>query len=151
MTWHDVDPAYVFHVANSFEDAEGRVVVDCCAYETMFDGAMPGPFGRNLGLERWTVDPAGGKVARETLSAAPQEFPRCDERHFTRPCRHVWTVGLPDDASPEYFASAPLYRHDLRTGRRWSGLSAPMQCPANSYSCPARPMPRRAKVGSWAS
>ncbi|USA40520.1 8'-apo-carotenoid 13,14-cleaving dioxygenase [Pelagerythrobacter marinus] len=116
VTWHDVDPAYVFHVANSFEDAEGRVVVDCCAYETMFDGAMPGPFGRNLGLERWTVDPAGGKVARETLSAAPQEFPRCDERHFTRPCRHVWTVGLPDDASPEYFASAPLYRHDLRTG-----------------------------------
>lgn len=116
ITWHAVDPAYVFHVANSFEDEAGRVVIDCCAYETMFDGPMAGPFGTNLGLERWTVDPAGGKVERRTLDARPQEFPRPDERFFARPYRYAWAVGLPEGGSEEFFAAAPLYRHDLGTG-----------------------------------
>ncbi|WP_338445811.1 carotenoid oxygenase family protein [Pelagerythrobacter marensis] len=116
ITWHSVDPAYLFHVANSFEDEAGRVVVDCCPYETMFDGPMAGPFGRNLGLERWTIDPAAIAVERRILSGVPQEFPRPDERFFTRPYRYVWTVGLPDDASAEFFAAAPLYRHDLASG-----------------------------------
>ena len=116
--WHDVDPAYVFHVANSYEDEAGRVIVDCCAYETMFDGPMAGPFGRNLGLERWTIDPAGERVERRTLDSAPQEFPRPDERFFARPYRYAWSVGLPEQENAEFFAAAPLYRHDLATGER---------------------------------
>jgi carotenoid cleavage dioxygenase len=58
VIWCDVDPCYVFHVANSFEDEAGRVVVDVCAYATMFEGGAGGPHGRNQGLERWTIDPA---------------------------------------------------------------------------------------------
>jgi carotenoid cleavage dioxygenase len=118
VTWHDVDPCYVFHVANSFEDDAGRVIVDVCAYETMFDGEMAGPFGTPQGLERWTIDPAGGKVERATIDPAPQEFPRPDERFFGRPYRYAWSTGLPDAASEEFFAAAPLIRHDLATGAR---------------------------------
>jgi carotenoid cleavage dioxygenase len=116
--WHDVDPCYAFHVANSFEDEAGRVIVDCCAYETMFDGEMAGPFGNPLGLERWTIDPAGGKVERATLDAAPQEFPRPDERFLGKPYRYAWSVALPDARSEEFFAAAPLLRHDLATGEK---------------------------------
>ena len=116
VTWHDVDPSYVFHVANSFEDGQGRVIVDCCAYETMFDGPMDGPLGRNLGFERWTIDGQGGKVERRTLDPRPQEFPRPDERFFTRPYRYAWSVALPEGGDEEFFAAAPLYRHDLQTG-----------------------------------
>jgi carotenoid cleavage dioxygenase len=114
VSWHDVEPCYVFHVANSFEDEGGRVIVDACVYETMFDGPMAGPAGRNLGLERWTIDPAGGKVERRTLSAVPQEFPRPDERFFARPYRYAWAMGLPEN--DEFVGSAPLIRHDLETG-----------------------------------
>ncbi len=116
--WFDVDPCYVFHVANSFEDEEGRVVVDVCAYETMFDGEMAGPFGKPLGLERWTVDPGKAKVLRETLDAAPQEFPRPDERFFGRRHRFVWSTGLPQMESAEFFDAAPVIRHDLETGEK---------------------------------
>ncbi|ANY20616.1 Carotenoid cleavage oxygenase [Tsuneonella dongtanensis] len=118
VTWHEVDPCYVFHVANSYEDEAGRVVIDCCAYETMFDGDMEGPFGRPLGLERWTVDPTGGRVERTSIDPTPQEFPRPDERFFAQPYRYAWVVGLPDAGSEEFFAAAPLIRHDLSTGAR---------------------------------
>jgi carotenoid cleavage dioxygenase len=116
VIWCDVDPCYVFHVGNSFEDEAGRVIVDLCAYETIFDGDMPGPYGKALGLERWTVDPSNGSVERVTLDATGQEFPRPDERYFTKPYRYLWSDGL--DGDLEFFSSLPLYRHDLTTGER---------------------------------
>ena len=118
VVWHEVDPCYVFHVGNSFEDDAGRVVIDLCAYETIFDGEMAGPYGKSLGLERWTLDGKGGKVARETLDPAGQEFPRPDERYFTKDYRYLWAMGLPEDGDLEFVAPMPLYRHDLATGER---------------------------------
>ncbi len=136
ISWHDVDPAYVFHVANSFEDEQGRVVIDCCAYETMFDGPMAGPFGRSLGFERWTVDPAGGPVERRTLDARPQEFPRPDERFFARAYRYAWSVALPEVASEEFFAAATLYRHDLETGETIEHSFGPAAVPGEFVFVP---------------
>jgi carotenoid cleavage dioxygenase len=118
VVWHDVDPCYVFHVGNSFEDETGQVIIDVCPYETIFDGEMPGPYGKALGLERWTVDGQGGKVTRRTMDAAGQEFPRPDERYFTKPHRYLWSMGMPEDGDLEFVAPMPLYRHDLATGER---------------------------------
>jgi carotenoid cleavage dioxygenase-like enzyme len=118
VIWCDVDPAYVFHVANSFEDADGRVVIDVCPYETMFDGGMKGPNGRNLGLERWTVDPTAQTVARHTIDAAPQEFPRSDERFFARDYRCAWSLALPETEQPGFVADSRLFAHDLRAGTK---------------------------------
>ena len=115
IVWCDVDPCYVFHVGNSFE-AEGKVVIDLCAYETIFDGEMPGPYGKPLGLERWTVDPATQSVERVTLDAAGQEFPRPDERYFTKPYRYLWSDGLEGDL--DFVSALPIYRHDLQTGEK---------------------------------
>lgn len=118
VIWCDVDPCYVFHVANSFEDGAGRVVVDLCPYATMFEGGMDGPNGRSLGLERWTIDPAGRSVTRATLDPAPQEFPRPDERFFAKPYRHAWSMALPRTDQPGFIAATRLYAHDLVSGER---------------------------------
>jgi carotenoid cleavage dioxygenase len=136
VTWHDVEPTYVFHVANSFEDEAGRVIVDCCAYETMFDGEMEGPLGRSLGFERWAVDPAAARVERETLDARPQEFPRPDERRFGRPYRYAWSVALSPDGNEDFFASAPLLRHDLETGETKSRSFKPSAVPGEFVFVP---------------
>lgn len=117
VTWCDVDPCYVFHVGNSFEDAQGRVVVDLCAYETIFDGDMPGPYGKPYGLERWVVDPTTHSVERITLDGTPQEFPRPDERFFTQAYRYLWSDALAPD-NLDFVGSMPIYRHDLATGER---------------------------------
>ena len=118
IVWCQVDPCYVFHVANSYEDEKGRVIIDSAVYETMFSGGPEGPNGKPLGLERWIVDPKAGKVERQTIDASPQEFPRPDERFFGQPYRYAWTMGLPDDGDAAFLGAQPLYRHDLKTGER---------------------------------
>lgn len=118
IVWCEVDPCYVFHVANSYDAPDGTVICDMSVHETMFAGGPDGPNGTPLGMERWTIDPAKGKVSRQTLDSAPQEFHRPDERFFGQSYRYAWSLGLPDEASPGFLGSAPIYRYDLQTGER---------------------------------
>ena len=118
IVWCEVDPAYVFHPANAYDRDDGSVVVDVCAYETMFDGGMKGPNGKNLGLERWTIDPVARKVVRTTIDATPQEFPRPDERFFGRAYRHAWAVALPEADVAQFIGASCLLAHDLVAGTR---------------------------------
>lgn len=122
IIWCEVDPVYVFHVANSFEAADGSIVVDLCVYQTMFEpgqgGGVDGPAGKPLGLERWTIDPATRKVHRRTIDATPQEFPRPDERFFGQPYRYAWSMGLATGNPEDFIGDAPIFAYDLETGKR---------------------------------
>ena len=116
--WCEVEPAYVFHIANSYDAPDGTVVLDVCAYRTMFADGRHGPDGVNLGLERWTVDPVARTVARRTLDASPQEFPRPDERRWGQPYRYAYALALPAAGSDQLIGATALYKHDLETGVR---------------------------------
>ena len=118
IIWCDVDPCFLFHVANSFDADEHTVVVDAAVYETMFAHGPDGPNGQALGLERWRIDLRSRRVHRETYDATPQEFPRVDERYFGRAYRHVWSVGLPSDPVSNFAEPNDLFHHDLETGQR---------------------------------
>ncbi|MBK6801294.1 carotenoid oxygenase family protein [Novosphingobium sp.] len=118
IVWCDVDPCYVFHVANSYDAPDGTVICDMSVYETMFADGPDGPNGKSLGMERWIIDPAAGKVKRATLDSAPQEFHRPDERYFGQPYRYAWSLGLPDSEQSGFLGNAPIYRYDLETGER---------------------------------
>ncbi|WP_349293067.1 carotenoid oxygenase family protein [Sphingomonas lycopersici] len=139
VIWCDVDPAYVFHVANAYDDADGRVVMDVCAYETMFAGGPEGPNGRNLGLERWTVDPLARKVTRQTIDAAPQEFPRPDERRFGQPYRYAYTMALPESDDDAFIGATRLYKHDLETGAKETHDFGTGRYPGEFVFVPAHP------------
>ena len=118
VIWCAVDPAYVFHVANAYDAPDGSVVMDVCAYQTMFAEGTGGPNGRNMGLERWTIDPIAGTVRRRTIDASPQEFPRPDERRFGQPYRYAYTIALPESDGEQFLGATRLYKHDLATGAR---------------------------------
>lgn len=115
VIWCDVDPAYVFHVANACDAADGTVVMDVVAYATMFAESRQGPDAAGH-LERWTIDPAARAVARRVIDADAQEFPRLDERRFGLPYRYAYTMALPGDAFA--IADTRLYKHDLEAGTR---------------------------------
>lgn len=141
VIWCEVDPCYVFHVANGFDRADGKVVVDLDVYEAMFDGDgandVEGPGGKSRGFERWVIDPDTKRVERQTLDAAPQEFPRPDERFFGQEYRYAWAIGLPDgDAA--FLGEQPLYRHDLAAGTRTAHHFGPGRVPGEFVFVPRR-------------
>ncbi|WP_018263391.1 8'-apo-carotenoid 13,14-cleaving dioxygenase [Methylobacterium sp. WSM2598] len=117
ITWCSVEPCFVFHVANAFDDEDGRVVLDVIAYPTMFASAG-GELDRLGRLERWTVNPTTKRVERRVVDDAPQEFPRIDERRFGQRHRYAYTVSVPSDGNPQLAGATTLYKHDLETGMR---------------------------------
>lgn len=118
VVWMPVEACFVFHTVNAYDAPDGTVVLDVVVYDRMFDGSTHGPEANPRGLERWTLDPVGLTVTRRLLDAAPQEFPRIDERRSGLPHRFVYAVGLPEAFTPQVVGASHLFKHDLQTGER---------------------------------
>ena len=123
IRWFEVDPCWVFHTLNAYDDG-GRVVADVVRYEGAYDVSMltgPGP----LTLDRWIIDPAAGKVTQQRLDDRPQEFPRTDERVTGQPHRYGYsaviaavghaTISPSGNFADDAFSNA-LLKHDLTAG-----------------------------------
>ena len=74
IVWCRMEPCFVFHIANAYDAADGAVVMDVVAYDTMFATGAGGldSLGR---LERWTLDPLARRVSREVLDPSPHRVP----------------------------------------------------------------------------
>ena len=118
IVWCDVDPCYVFHVANAYETDDGRVILDACVADTMFAGDHAGPSSKQVPFERWTIDPHARRVGRRVIDPAPQEFPRPNEQRTGLPYRYAYTLALPDGGDPAFLDAPRLYKHDLDEGTR---------------------------------
>src|SRR3954451_12392086 len=93
VRWHEVEPCYVFHPLNAYEDG-GSIVLEVVRHERVFDRNLHGPSDAIPVLARWTIDRAAGKVREETLDDHPQEFPRFDERLLGRRHRYGYAAGI---------------------------------------------------------
>jgi carotenoid cleavage dioxygenase-like enzyme len=123
VRWFEVDPCWVFHTLNAYDD-DGRVVVDLVRYAGAYDVSKLTGHGP-LSLDRWIIDPAAGKVTQQRLDDRPQEFPRTDERVTGLAHRYGYsavigavghaTVSPDGDFADEAFSDA-LLKHDLTAG-----------------------------------
>lgn len=118
IRWFNIDPCFVFHSCNAFDQDDGSVVVDVVAYERMFDRSTQGPENQKVAFERWTMAAVSSSlqnnVQRKVLSTERQEFPRFDERLTGKPYRHAYAIGVDDIDKP---SANVLYHHDLHTGK----------------------------------
>jgi carotenoid cleavage dioxygenase-like enzyme len=124
VRWFGVDPCWVFHCLNAYDDDQGRVVVDLCQYNESFDVSTLWAAHGPVTLDRWTIDPAAGTVTQRRLDDRGQEFPRVDDRIISRPHRYGYSavigevnraITVSGDFSDDAFANAVL-RHDLTAG-----------------------------------
>ncbi len=119
VIWCDVAPCYVFHPCNGYETADGKVILDVCAHDTMFDGdRVEGPASESTPFERWTLDPVARSVSRRVIDPDGQEFPRPNETRLGKPYRYAYAMCLPagfDAAAPD---QTRLFKHDLEAGTR---------------------------------
>lgn len=143
VRWYDIDPCYVFHVGNAYEDQQGRIVLDAVRYDdagfrrtwtdiggTAGPAAQAAPAGLAGALEpgriealavlhRWILDPATGRVTESPLDDRAAEFPTHNENFTGRPNRYLYT------ASGEGIAKHDLTRPSRRVyetpGSRYTG------------------------------
>ena len=123
VRWFEVDPCWVFHTLNAYDDG-GRVIVNLVRYEGAYDVSKLTGHGP-LTLDRWIIDPAAGKVTQQRLDDRPQEYPRTDQRVTGRPHRYGYSaviaafdhamVSPSGDFADEAFSNA-LLKHDLSAG-----------------------------------
>ena len=114
IIWCDAPLSYVYHAANAHDAEDGRVVLDVCAFSSMFSESSD----RNRGLERWVLDPHTRTIEITPIDTTPQEFPRIDERRFGQRHRFITTLSQPTDPADPAPAGSALYRHDVETGRK---------------------------------
>jgi carotenoid cleavage dioxygenase len=116
VRWFDVEPCYVFHPLNAYDDGDDRIVLDVVRHPQMFASDRLGPNEGPPTLDRWTVDLSAGKVIEERLDDRGQEFPRIDERLTGRRHRFGYAPAVGTDAGDIDLTGA-LLRHDLVAGR----------------------------------
>jgi len=110
VRWFEVEPCYVYHPLNAYDDGD-RIVLDVVRHEKTFATRHDGPDEGPTSLERWTVDLAAGKVLDERLHDRSQEFPRVDDRVVAGRHRYGYTVGFETaDGAQE---TNVVIRHDL--------------------------------------
>ena len=102
VRWFEIDPCYVFHVANSYDDGD-RIELQAVRYPELW--RSDGGFGASAVLWNWTIDLAAGTVTERQLDDRAVEFPRIDDRLAGLPAGYAVSVG-----------DARLVRYDLRSG-----------------------------------
>jgi carotenoid cleavage dioxygenase-like enzyme len=102
VRWFDIDPCYVFHVANAY-DSGNSIAVQAVRYPELWRDS--GGFDTDAVLWSWTIDLQTGTVIERQLDDRAVEFPRIDDRLATLPARYAVSVG-----------DSRLVRYDLTTG-----------------------------------
>jgi carotenoid cleavage oxygenase len=109
VRWVGMDPSYVFHVLNAYDDGDA-VVLDVLRYERAFDTPPGGPISSCLPtLTRWTVDVGNNRVGEELLDDAPAEYPRIDDATSGRPHRYGYCTLLGERAFEPSFGGLIKY------------------------------------------
>ncbi len=112
VRWFDVEPCYVFHPMNAYDEGE-TIVLDVVRHQKMFDTDLLGPNEGPPTLDRWTVDLADGKVRESRFDDRPQEFPRTDERLTGKRHRYGYAPVVGEGAT----GGNALLKHDFVRGR----------------------------------
>jgi carotenoid cleavage dioxygenase len=74
VTWYDINPCYVFHPLNAYEDGN-KIVIDVCRME---DAMKPGSNSPPM-LYRWVIDQDSGTVSETQIDDRVVDFARvCD-------------------------------------------------------------------------
>jgi carotenoid cleavage dioxygenase len=114
VRWIEIEPCYVYHPLNAYDDGQ-RIVMDVVRHERTFDLSDVGPEHTSAPvLCRWEIDPAAGRVEARVLDDRGQEFPRVDPRRETLRHRYGYAVETTSDGKSLGFGN--LIKHDLERG-----------------------------------
>jgi carotenoid cleavage dioxygenase len=106
VRWLDIDPCYVFHIANAYDVRsanENSVVLEVVRYPEIWRDSSK--FSADAALWRWKLNLDTGVVEESQLDDRGVEYPRVDDRLAGAAARYSVAVG-----------SDSLVRYDLQRG-----------------------------------
>jgi carotenoid cleavage dioxygenase len=114
LRWVPLDPCYVFHVLNCFDDGD-ELVLDVVRYDQAFENGPGEPVSSaRPRLARWRVDPERGRVDERLIDDVGVEFPRIDDMVAGQPHRFGYVVAVgeqPEEPGEPDFTG--LVQYDL--------------------------------------
>jgi carotenoid cleavage dioxygenase len=116
LRWVDIEPCYVYHVANAFEETDGTIVIDVAWYRELWRGGPSDSTFESASLKRWRIRPGAAKAEEEAIDDRSLEFPRVNEAHTGLLHSVVYAVGTAGDLSSGRRHS--ILKYNLRTGAR---------------------------------
>jgi carotenoid cleavage dioxygenase len=115
VTWHDIEPCYVFHPLNAHE-VDGRIELLVCRQLHAMKGGFDDIEGARANLWRWTIDTAAGSVTEEQLDDRNADFPRVDDRRTGLSSRWGYLTEIREEPGVGAAIGSELYRYDLASG-----------------------------------
>jgi len=128
VQWFDVDPCYVFHPMNSFQDSAGNIVMDTARYPELW--RQNTNFQNDAALHRWTIDLESGTVSETALDDRAIEFPRVAESLVGLKNRFGYAVASFDDRE------STLVKYDLDTASSTAHSFGDSQIPGEAVFVP---------------
>src|SRR5262249_48549798 len=148
LRWVDVDPGYVYHVANAFESDDGTIIVDVAWYREQWRHGADSKSSESASLRRWLIRPGASKAEETQLDDRHVEFPRIDDRRIGQAHSVVYALAHDRDFESGAFSGV------LRLTSKPAGLPAMILVrlvfQANLRWCPGRAQPAPMRVGSLA-
>ncbi|MEI7592115.1 MAG: carotenoid oxygenase family protein [Actinomycetes bacterium] len=115
VTWFELDPFFVFHFLNSWDDGD-TIVIDGCRAPR-----MPVAFGDEVltaaahpTLHRWTVNLKLGSVTESQLDDRPGDFPRVNHHRSGLANQYGYVAAGPWTVDDVQFKS--VIKYDLQAG-----------------------------------
>lgn len=117
LRWVSVEPGYVFHVGNAYEEADGTMVLDVAWYPELWRGGPSASRFESARLRRWRIAPGADRAQETDLDDRAIEFPRIDEQRTG--LAHGVLYAVQTGAGPDRDApgDGALVRYDLARGR----------------------------------
>ena len=114
LRWVEIDPCYVFHVANAFEETDGSIVIDVAWYNELWRGGPSATTFDKASLKRWRIPPGATKAQEQLLDDKAIEFPRVNESLTGSRHNIVYSVDTGSDLASGRYTSVRKY--DLKSG-----------------------------------
>jgi carotenoid cleavage dioxygenase-like enzyme len=115
VRWFEVEPCYVFHTMNAYDEGNS-VVLDACRFSEVWrnPGEMQGD--GSLTLHRFTFDLSSGNVKEETLDERSQEFPRISPGVVGQKNRFGFAVHLDSSENSDQPDFKGIMKTDFQSG-----------------------------------
>ena len=115
VTWYDINPCYVFHPMNSYEDGD-KIVLDVARFSHIWrESSMDFPAPE---LWRWTINTSTGKVHEEQIDDRAAEFPRVTDSLIGLKHRYGYMAAQDFAGGDPAEAAGAILKYDRETGKR---------------------------------